>query len=58
MKKIDPNKITEEEKAAQIEAMWQKHEDNKKSNREFEEEIYSDWIDSDPEVVDYLWPDD
>ena len=33
MKKIDPNKITEEEKAAQIEAMWQKHEDNKKSDR-------------------------
>ena len=58
MKKIDPNKITEEEKAAQIEAMWQKHEDNNKSDKEFEEEIYSDWIDSDPEVVDYLWLDD
>ena len=31
MKKIDPAGITEEQKKAQIEAMWKKHEESKLS---------------------------
>ena len=31
MKKIDPAGITEEQKKAQIEAMWKKHEEGKPS---------------------------
>ena len=47
MKKIDPAGITEEQKKAQIEAMWKKHEEGKPS-------FYSedDYFDNSEEVID------